>query len=400
MLVAHISDSHLGRRSPKKGDPHGAGRLNSFRHTIAALARCQPDVLVVAGDTFDSIQVEPAIIDEAAKALSGVRRENGEAVPVVLIPGNHDPADADKLWTTFEACLERSADVRLVRVPKIIELAEGRLLVEAYPCPTRFSAEPPWEERLPVVRGNPASVRVVLAHGTLLGGPVPEDETDAYPFTQAELESLGADYAALGHFHGLYPAWGDGDECQRGFSYCGTHEPDQFVGEAGYAILANVTAGQLARLTRIKTGQRQWRQIRVAGPADLDPLAQLLEALRAEPEPNRYVIRLKTESGSGWAAKDVERLREIEEAVRALGSHIERRGEIKLRVDVQSLDLPGLPSGAVKEALLALKLDFEQCEEAPAATPESPAAGDPCRREVLATALQLGWERLQAFTQP
>ena len=38
MLVAHISDLHLGRKSPKKGDPHGAERLNSFRQAIATLA--------------------------------------------------------------------------------------------------------------------------------------------------------------------------------------------------------------------------------------------------------------------------------------------------------------------------------------------------------------------------
>jgi DNA repair exonuclease SbcCD nuclease subunit len=371
--------------------------LNAFRQAVAALGRCQPEVLVVAGDTFDSIDVEPAIIDEAAKTLSSVR-ENGDAIPVVLIPGNHDPADADKLWTAFEACLDGSGNVRLIREPQVIVLAEGKLLVEAYPCLTRYSPGPPWEERLHVARRDPASVRVVVAHGTLQGGPVPEDDTDAYPFTQAELESLGADYAALGHFHGLYPAWGDGDECQRSFSYCGAHEPDQFGGEAGYAILADVTAGQAPRLTRIKTGQRQWRLIPLAGPADLEQLSRLLDTLRAEQEPNRHVIRIKVQSGIGWAAADVDRLTSVEEAVRALGAHLERRGEIKVRADVDSLDLTDLPSGAVKEALLALKLDFEQSEEPPAMTQNQTA--EPCRREVLATALQLGWERIQDRAAP
>ena len=71
---------------------------------------------------------------------------------------------------------------------------------------------------------------------------MPEGETEAYPFTQAEVESLGADYVALGHFHGLYPTWGDGDECEKACCYSGTHEPDQFGGAAGYALLATVNA--------------------------------------------------------------------------------------------------------------------------------------------------------------
>jgi hypothetical protein len=227
---------------------------------------------------------------------------------------------------------------------------------------------------------------------------VPEDDTDAYPFTQADLESLGADYAALGHFHGLYPAWGHDETCQRCFSYCGAHEPDQFAGEAGYAILAEVTAGQVARLTRIKTGQRQWRQIMLAGSADLDQVARLLEALRMDPEPSRHVIRIKVQSNMGWAAADVERLNALEEAVRTLGTHLERRGEIKLSVDVQSLNLPSLPSGAVKEALLSLKLDFEQ-EGALPAQAEGQAAGHPGRRDVIAAALQLGWEKLRDLAE-
>jgi DNA repair exonuclease SbcCD nuclease subunit len=385
MLVAHISDLHLGRKSP--GDLQGAERLNSFRQAICTLARSQPDAVVIAGDTFDSPQAEQAIIEEAAKTLCGARNAAGDAIPVVLIPGNHDPADAERLWTAFEESLASSADVHLVRQARVIELAGGKLLVEAYPCLTRFSAEPPWETRLPVVQKNSNAVRVVVAHGTLLGGPVPEGEADAYPFTQPEVESLGADYVALGHFHGLYPAWGNGDECQRGCCYSGTHEPDQFGGDAGYAILASLNAGQPTQLKRIKIGRRQWRLIPLARPADLDQVQELLEETRVGNDPGRHVIRLKVGSDVGWTADEVDRLEGLEGALRALGAHVERRGDIRACVDVQTLDLPGLPSGAVKEALLSLRRDLEQCDA-------------PNGREVFAAALQVGWEKLQEFTQP
>lgn len=379
MLVAHISDLHLGRKSP--GDPQGAERLNSFRQGLVTLADAGPDLIVIAGDAFDGPNAEPAIIDEAGRSLSALKTESGRAIPVVIIPGNHDPADADRLWTSLEkAC--GSSNVHVVREPRIIALAEGKMLVEAYPCATRFSGEPPWEQRLPIPPAAADAVRIVVAHGTLQGGPVPEGETDAYPFGQGDLDSLGADYVALGHFHGVYPAWGDGEGCQRCFCYSGTHEPDQFGGDAGYAILAEVIAGQATQLRRVKIGRRQWRQLQLTGPADLAKVERLCEEAKAGGDPARYVIRLKVERGNAWSVGDVERLEALESALRAVGAQVERRGSIQARVDVGALDLEGLPTGAVKEALLSLQRDLDE-------------ARNDNRREVLACALQVGWEKFQ-----
>jgi predicted phosphodiesterase len=379
MLVAHLSDLHLGRTSP--GDPHGAERLNAFRQALSTLADAGPDVLVIAGDVFHDPGVEPAVIDEAARSLVTLPAANGRAIPIVVVPGNHDPADADRLWTAFEKAVG-SACVSVVRMPQILSLADGRLLIEAYPCVTRFSDGPPWERRLPRSAVSGDTVRIVVAHGTLQGGPVPEGETDAYPFSEAELHSLEADYVALGHFHGVYPAWGGGDVCTRSFSYCGTHEPDQFGGESGYAILATVIRDQVPELRRVRVGRRQWRQLALRGPADLAMVEGLHEEARASGDPARYVIRLRVHKGGGWTVRDVEHLEAIEAALRAVGAHVERKGAIQPRVDVRSLDLEGLPTGAVKEALLSLQADFE-------------AADDDNRREVLACALQVGWEKVR-----
>src|SRR5262249_54210093 len=235
MIVAHISDLHLGRPSP--GDVNGSQRLQSFRRAITTLSAHKPDVLLIAGDTFDSPNPDQAIIEEAAPSLAGAKTDQGTDISVVLIPGNHDPAEKVRLWSTFQNALISS--VHLVLEPRFVALAEG-LLIEAYPCLTRYSPAPPWEKRLSKPPGSNRAAHVVLAHGTLLGGPVPDEEGDAYPFTQAEVDSLGADYVALGHFHGVYPPWNGGDEIERSVCYSGTHEPDQFRSESGYTILAEV----------------------------------------------------------------------------------------------------------------------------------------------------------------
>jgi DNA repair exonuclease SbcCD nuclease subunit len=267
-------------------------------------------------------------------------------------------------------------------VSELIELAEKKLVVEAYPCQTRFSGQPPWENRLTTSRLAADQLRVVVAHGTLQGGPVPEGETDAYPFTQAAVEALGADYVALGHFHGVYPPWTEGDECGRAFCYCGTHEPDQFGGDAGYAILATLAKGDRPRLRRVKVGRRQWSLIQLAGSADLRRLEDLRKQVETSGDPGRFVIRLKLVGRTGWATKDSEQLDRLEAGLRALGAQVERRGDVRARVEVGNLDLYELPSGAIQEALLSLQAELQETTE------EN-------RREVLAAAVQIGWEKVE-----
>jgi DNA repair exonuclease SbcCD nuclease subunit len=377
MLVAHISDLHLGRISP--GDPHGSERLISFRQAVVKLAAANPDVIVIAGDTFDTPQIEQAIIEEAARSLSLAMNDRG-TIPVVLIPGNHDPAEEAALWSAFRKFLE-TPSVSVVLEPDVICLQDGRLIIEAYPCPTRFSPGPPWDKRLSVSKDSNA-VHVIVAHGTLQGGPVPEGETDAYPFTQADVEGLGADYVALGHFHGVYPPWPGGDQIERSFCYCGTHESDQFGSDAGYAVLVEIVKGQATRLRRIKIGRREWRLVDIAGPADLARLEQLRSEIAGAEHPGRFVIRLKVAPGSAWPAEKIEHFGRLEKALRTLGAHVETRGEVHARINAHALDVAGLPSGAIKEALLSLQADMA-------------ATADDKRREILAAAVQLGWEKMQ-----
>jgi len=372
MIVAHVSDLHLGKKSP--GDANGSQRLQSFRQAVASLAADQPDVLLIAGDTFDSPNPEPAIIEEAARCLARAKNAQGTEIPVVLIPGNHDPAEADRLWATFRKAL--ISPVHLVLEPELIEIGK-EMFIEAYPCPTRFSPVPPWEKRLK--RPACSAAWVVLAHGTLQGGPVPEEETDAYPFTQAEVDRLAADYVALGHFHGVYPPWNGEGEIERALCYSGTHEPDQFTGDAGYAILAEVHRGLPTRLRRLKVGKRDWRLLDIRGPGDLTQIEELRNEIADDPA--RFVIRIQVGSRARLTLAENQELDRLQAALTAMGAPVERRGEGQAPVDWQSFDLAELPSGAIKEALLSIQAELAQADD--------------LRRELLVAALRLGCEKFK-----
>src|SRR5262249_20735578 len=144
-----------------------------------------------AGDMFDSPQVEVAIIQAAARAFDSICKINDRLVPVIVIPGNHDPADEHKLWNDFKGALQSGSAVQIVLKPEVVVFGDSNLAVECYPCETRYSAEAPWVRRLTTPAGAQNAARVVLAHGTLQGGQVPEGESDAFPFKEADLDALG-----------------------------------------------------------------------------------------------------------------------------------------------------------------------------------------------------------------
>lgn len=379
-LLAHLADLHLGRKS--LGDPTGSERWLALRAALTRLTRESLDALLIAGDTFDGPHVDRTLVQTTAKALDQLRTVRATPLPVVVIPGNHDPSEAASLWTAFRDSLGPHSAVRLVLTPQVITLDGGRLEIEAYPCETRFSGEPPWNRRLDRSPDGANVLRVVLAHGTLQGGPVPEGEGDAYPFTQADVEALAADYVALGHFHGVYPPWNGEAELERRLCYAGTHEPDQFAGDSGWAVLAELAKGQLPRLRRERVGRRLWRCWTLRGPGDLKPLEEFVAALSAEAEPKRHVVRLELSVAARFSSADLDRIENVRSSFRNFGISFDCRGDARGAVDVGSLDLAGLPSGAVKQTLLALHEEWTQ-------------GADEERRAVLGAALQLAWDKLQ-----
>ena len=381
MLVAHMADLHLGRKSP--GDGSGAQRLTTLRQLLRQLSGHRPDVVVVAGDLFDGPHVDPAVAREAARSFDQCTGEP-PSLPVVILPGNHDPLSAHSLWRAFRDALRSDSAVQLITHPQRVTLADDRLLVDAYPCSTRYSAESPWTERLPPVDDGTDAVHVVVAHGTLQGGPVPEGESDAYPFTLPELNDLDADYVALGHFHSIYPPWEEqrsGNDRRR-YSYCGTHETDQFDAGTGTALLVQVEPRAIPHLQCLHTGYRRWHRLPIESAGDLEVLQQLRDEVEREPDPRRYIIRLRLGATLRLSSEEMQQLDDLEASLHALGATVDRRGAAHAVLDVENLDLGNLPSGAIRETFVEIQQELL----AEANTPS---------RDVLAAALQIGWDLIE-----
>jgi DNA repair exonuclease SbcCD nuclease subunit len=192
IVLVHTSDLHVDD-DPRPGTYTG---LQGMRTVLATAAALGADYLLLAGDTFDNPRISTAKLREAADVLATA------AMPVVMLPGNHDPAMPD--------CLFRRA--RIVEIPHVhvLGITHGeRVAFAAHDLEICGRAHRDYCDMapLPAPWARLARWQVVMAHGHYVP---PEDWEDqahrAWKISDADIAASGADYIALGHWDRATPA--------------------------------------------------------------------------------------------------------------------------------------------------------------------------------------------------
>src|ERR1700723_1925883 len=88
----------IAARSPSSTVPTCMSMMAASRRSTAATATAASardagaDIVLLAGDTFDNHMVSAATVERAGRVLAEAD------VPIVLLPGNHDPVTADSVY--------------------------------------------------------------------------------------------------------------------------------------------------------------------------------------------------------------------------------------------------------------------------------------------------------------
>ena len=205
VVLVHSSDVHVddGRIASAYGGDGTAG----LRAVLATARALRADIVLLAGDTFEANSLGAALIDRAGRLLADA------GMPVVILPGNHDPALPDLLYIRGG----------LAQIPNLAIL--GVTHDEAVPFPA-YDLEI-WGHAhrdyfdMPPLRGpRPRTTRWQVAIGH---GHYEPPETRANPlrpswiFGDEEIAATAADYLALGHWdrpmqvgNGAVPAYYSG----------------------------------------------------------------------------------------------------------------------------------------------------------------------------------------------
>lgn len=226
MKILHTSDWHVGK--VLKGQPRAEEHKQVLAQVVEVAHREQPDLVIVAGDLYDSGAPTPEATRLVTRALTALRRSGAD---VVVIGGNHDngPAlDALRPWAEAAGITLRGSvrddpgeliidgttrDGERWQVAALPFLSQRYAVraVEMYDL-TAAEANQTYADHLGRVLARltegftePDRVHLVTAHLTVVGASTGGGEREAHTVlgyaVPATVFPGTAHYVALGHLH-------------------------------------------------------------------------------------------------------------------------------------------------------------------------------------------------------
>ena len=208
LIVVHSSDLHVDHDYTAR--IHGGDGAAGLACVLNAARAMAADVVILAGDTFDSHRIPQSLIERAATVMADVQ------MPIVVLPGNHDPAVSEGIY--FGSALAAVNNLHVIGVTHDEAIVFDSLSLEIWGRPHRdYDDMIPFE--LPQ-RRPPRRTRwqIAMAHGHY--EPAPDRSVGPRPswlIGDAEIAATGADYVALGHWNrairvgnGVVPAYYSG----------------------------------------------------------------------------------------------------------------------------------------------------------------------------------------------
>lgn len=204
MKILHLADTHLGYSAYRKTTEDGVNQreidiYNAFSQCIDYAVKTKPDLVLHAGDLFDSVRPTNRAI---TVAIQQILRLSKEHIPFIVISGNHETPklrETGNIFMIFEH-LDQVYPIYKNQYEAIqCETSKGTITVHGIPqcqTPNDFT-----EQLKRMTMDKKAEYNVLLAHGAVAG---------IKEFTMNECNELFIpiknlqnhfDYIALGHYH-------------------------------------------------------------------------------------------------------------------------------------------------------------------------------------------------------
>jgi exonuclease SbcD len=194
LKILHTADVHLDLDG-YVADPHTQRYRQiiqqAFSTVIDLAVQEDVDLLIIAGDLFDSNRPSGDAVDFAVQELRRAGR------PVVMIPGNHDCLNARSIYRQIklpEAC----TNLLLISHPEgeRHQLSEHNLVLWGRGM---VEHEPSYHPVGGIPRRQGDAWHVALGHGFFMEDDVPSYRSS--PIYAREIRASEWDYIALGHCH-------------------------------------------------------------------------------------------------------------------------------------------------------------------------------------------------------
>lgn len=189
IVVIHSSDIHV---SEGFTEPVHAGDGTAGLRVVLAAARANhAHIVILAGDTFENNRLSPALLERVGQLFRAA------GMPVVILPGNHDPAIAQSVF--LRGGFDRLPHLHVLGVTHGDAVLFPSLGLEIWGNPHRD-----YNDMDPLLRPRQRRSfwQIAVAHGHY--EPQPNRATQLRPswlIGDDEIEGTAADYVALGHWN-------------------------------------------------------------------------------------------------------------------------------------------------------------------------------------------------------
>jgi DNA repair exonuclease SbcCD nuclease subunit len=352
--LLHTADWQIGTRFGQFSAEEAALLTEARFETVENIARLASEkrvqAVLVAGDVFDQQTVTDKVIRRLFASLAGF------AGHWVMIPGNHDAALPESVWTRAERLNCVPPNVRLLLTSQVLSFDEG-FSVLAAPLTQRRTFDDVTEFFDTAI--TPAGhVRIGLSHGSVLQR-LPEGIDAGNPIAEDRAARASLDYLALGDWHGVYTVnertW-----------YAGTPETDRFRHNRSGMVLEVKIEGPASVPVVVEhpSSKYEWHRWEetLAVSSDVDLLIAKLARLSG-----KDVLHLTTTGSVDLAAS-----RRLENAIEEASARTRA-----LRVDMSALRLMptaddlaqlGAHAGYLANAVAKLKAAQDDPEQSTVAT--------------------------------
>ena len=287
----HTSDWQLGMTlhflSPESQARYSQARIDAVADLGRVSIEQKCEFVVVSGDVFETNRVSRQVVARACEAMAAI------LIPVLLLPGNHDPLDSGSVYSS-EVFLDRCPDnVRVLTGAQVERPVDG---VEVLGAPWR--SKRPLEDLLAMAAADlapdPAAVRILVGHGVVdVLNPARDNPSQiSLAGLEASLTARGVDYVALGDRHSTTSVGTTGRVW-----YSGTPEVTDFDEvDPGNILVVELTGPTpearhgTAHVEPVKVGY--WRFLRQRFELTDDTVSDLESWLSALPDKQRSVAKV------------------------------------------------------------------------------------------------------------
>mgnify|MGYP003818437149 CR=1 FL=1 len=189
--ILHCADIHLGAELTTLGRSSVARRAeikNTFMNIIKLCQEDQVELLLIAGDLFDSVHVQENTLEEIKDGFASLKD-----TVVVIAPGNHDPYTLDSPYAKKDFWSENviifKSGLEKVEFENLGIRLWGAAFTETYVTASMLKNHTVPKDEL---------INICVIHGELVAL---NQRSNYNPITEKQLISSGMDYVALGHIH-------------------------------------------------------------------------------------------------------------------------------------------------------------------------------------------------------